>query len=496
MASSTMTSTIFLRGAPDAGEDVRVQSSWSKRPAILVNLNEHVLLQLQQCCQQGKVVQFLGGVAPKLRYGSKTLNLNVRPETFRHEIYEANKARTGSLDFSTLVSYEAHVKPTEQKSESSAAGADAALAALKESLASMAQQKEARKVTISNSVIPNTKNGSLQSHRHSSSLLQRPSFNSSSSTPRSVAAPTSAPQTDSQNAAVEKGMRTALIHLLATAPTTERELHSKTRVPTPQLSSILPKIAEKTGSQWELSSKSFKELDPWTFRYPSEKQRQAAIDNAIRAFDRIRVPKDDRLWQTLLPKEDRGTGKVLSRLHLGVERREQTGTPALSPLPAQNTMEGTETETATPKLGPASTRRNGAVATGRSAAGISIEKRLREATKKQVQDKKKKDKDKEAVTSDRESKPRVTKPRPTVTKRVVAPKRVSEKIKSAELVHDSDEDEEGEITDSKPARKHETPLADSHRLGTRPKTSTMPGKGGWTPNARCRLNREPRLLQQ
>merc|ERR1711881_404091 len=48
----------------------------------------------------------------------------------------------------------------------------------------------------------------------------------------------------------------------------------------------------------------------------SEEDRQAAIENAIRAFDRMRLPKDDPLWQKLLPKADRGKGITLSKLAL------------------------------------------------------------------------------------------------------------------------------------------------------------------------------------
>lgn len=84
-------------------------------------------------------------VLQRIRYGSKTLDLNVKPETFRHEIYSTNKDSDNQGAFAALVSHEAHVKTVEQKDTKDAAGADAALAALKQSLASMAKEKEARK---------------------------------------------------------------------------------------------------------------------------------------------------------------------------------------------------------------------------------------------------------------------------------------------------------------------------------------------------------------
>ena len=73
------------------------------------------------------------------------LDLNVRPETFRHEIYSANKESAGNVDFAALVSHQAHIKTAEDKSGNDNADADAALATLKQSLASMAKEKEARK---------------------------------------------------------------------------------------------------------------------------------------------------------------------------------------------------------------------------------------------------------------------------------------------------------------------------------------------------------------
>ena len=84
------------------------------------------------------------------------LDLNVRPETFRYEIYSAGKESGDRVAFEALVSHEARVKTAEVKGENETAGADAALAALKQSLASMAKEKEARKYVLNTvgSIIP------------------------------------------------------------------------------------------------------------------------------------------------------------------------------------------------------------------------------------------------------------------------------------------------------------------------------------------------------
>lgn len=275
-------------------------------------------------------------------------------------------------------------------------------------------------------------------------------------------------------------MRTVLVHLLAIKPLSEQDIVSYTHIPKSHLAPLLPKIADKSASNtWELNNKSYKDLDPWTFKYQSEVKRQTVIDNAIRAFDRARLDKDDKHWQLLLPREERGKGKVLSRLHLGVERRDQLGTPALAATPLHTMTETTESIALTPKTGPSSTPRNGTLATGRSGAGISIEKRLKEAKKKQDLEKKKKER--EAVAGDRETKARESKPRPTTAKRVPA-KKISEKVKSDEVVHDSD-DEDGEITDTKPINKSDTPMPDSNKTSSKSNMTKHLAAAGTRANA-------------
>lgn len=255
-------------------------------------------------------------------------------------------------------------------------------------------------------------------------------------------------------------MRFALVHLLAVRPLSDKDIHQKTHIPKTQLSSLLPKIAEKQGLQWDLFNKSYKELDPWSFKYTSD-QRKLAVDHAIKAFDRARIPKDDKAWQILLPKEERNKGKILSRLPLTTERNDQAGTPGLAPTPVHTSA------ATTPKLGGSGTPRGGAVtATGRSAAGLSIEKRLKEAKKKGAMEKKKQEREAReaaAAASDRESKPRTT------TKKPVPPKKVPAKVKSDEVVHSSDDEEEGEVKESPKPKPIEATRKDPPKPVSKPR---------------------------
>ncbi|KAI5209426.1 hypothetical protein E4T39_00870 [Aureobasidium subglaciale] len=446
MASTPISgSTLSLHGAPNKTEDAQHKSSLS-RTGIVVRLNDQVIRDLQQCAQGGKAVQLLGGKTPKIRYGAKLLELNVRPETFRREIYSAEDS-TEQLGFSAFVSHHAELRlPVEKKVQEDGVVADAAVENLRQSLASMAKQKEERKTTITNSVAAGAKHSRyLHTSARPTSLSQRSA--SSSSTPHPTG-PTSAPF-DPHAQAREKGMRFALVHLLAVRSLSEKDIHHKTHIPKTQLSSLLPKIADKQGLIWELSSKAYKELDPWSFAYTSA-QRNLAIDHAIKAFDRARLPKDDKSWQVLLPKEERNKGKILSRLHLMADKLDQAETPGMVSTPVHTSA------AVTPKLGSTGTPRGGSgtTATGRSGAGISIEKRLKEAKKKGAMEKKKQEKeakDAAAAASDRESKPRNV-----TAKRVPPPKKIAQKIKSDEVVHSSDDEEEGEVKEGPVPKKSDT----------------------------------------
>jgi len=82
-------------------------------------------------------------VVQKLHYGNKSTDLIVSPETFHHELY-TSAGDASDLSFRTLVSQFAEVKP-DARPVDDMSGPDEALANLKQSLASFAQEKEAKK---------------------------------------------------------------------------------------------------------------------------------------------------------------------------------------------------------------------------------------------------------------------------------------------------------------------------------------------------------------
>lgn len=76
----------------------------------------------------------------------------------------------------------------------------------------------------------------------------------------------------------------------------------------------IEKVADEVDGKWVLTRKFFRELDVWKHDYESDSQRQAAIENAIHVYDRLRLNPSEPEWQMLLPAAERGTGKCLSRI--------------------------------------------------------------------------------------------------------------------------------------------------------------------------------------
>lgn len=343
------------------------------------------------------------------------------------------------------VAHRAELKAPERKQS---IGADAALAALQNSLASYHQEKAAKSVTVTNSLIGTPKNrfeaNRDQKHAHrrglSGSQHASPTI-SASGTPRLGAAPTSMPSNDS--ALRLKAMKKPLIHLLAIEPLSQEEIIQKTRIPKADLEEILSKIGKQAeGKKMGLSDRAYKELDVFNFGYSTPEERQAAIDNAVRAYDRQRIPKEEKIWQMLLPEERRNKGEYLSKLQLG-------GQPHLTPnvgaSPLVHGGDGDEragggSVAGTPRLGPGTPK----VASGKSDFMKKLAKNPKQRAIDDAKDKKRKEREAAKVESDREGRP-AKKPRTTAPSA-----KNSSKIKSAELVQSSSEDEMSTIRSSQP----------------------------------------------
>ncbi len=154
---------------------------------------------------------------------------------------------------------------------------------------------------------------------------------------------TSASIAPSNVPAKRQALRVPLIHLLAIRPASDKLLSQQTHCSKDDCLEILLKVGKpsRSSASWELADRAYKDLDVWKFAYPSQDDRQAAINNAVSAFDRLRVSREDRLWQMLLPKGERDQGKILSKLHLHAGPIQRSGTPNIQIRRAEDAPSGT-----------------------------------------------------------------------------------------------------------------------------------------------------------
>lgn len=114
-----------------------------------------------------------------------------------------------------------------------------------------------------------------------------------------------------------KIMRKPIVHLLAFKPMTEQELTDRVTVMSVnEIKAAIAKVSDLNGTtrKYELRKTYWKELDVWSFDYDTEEDRQCAIDNAVKQYDKARMATSEPQWERLLLKAERGTGKCLSKL--------------------------------------------------------------------------------------------------------------------------------------------------------------------------------------
>ncbi|KAF9773059.1 hypothetical protein IL306_009173 [Fusarium sp. DS 682] len=123
-----------------------------------------------------------------------------------------------------------------------------------------------------------------------------------------------------------KGDRAMLVHELAVQDRSFDYLSKKWEGKREDMEPTLRKVADDLddNNKWSLKKKSWRELDVWNYDYDTQEVRQKAIDNAVRQYDKQRVTISEPEWDRLLPKEERGTGKSLSRVQAKITKTVST----------------------------------------------------------------------------------------------------------------------------------------------------------------------------
>ncbi|KAH4600377.1 E3 ubiquitin protein ligase [Parastagonospora nodorum] len=308
---------IALVGAPDSDMDSRDANS-PPMQAMQVEMTQEIIDELLESVRSGKAPQIFFGKNPQLKYGDKTHVIHSSPESHRCELYRSSGAGDDAefeFEFAGMINHSLSV----QKAEDVTAGVDSALQQLRSSMAAISEIKEANKTIVGDTTSSRTPghrrfpSTGFKAQHLAPSKLGSPMLGTASS-PMHKRAPTSQPS--SSHDAVLNALRVPVIHLLARQPATEASLAETCRTSQSTMRELLSKIAKRSSpdtDKWQLTDKVFRELNPYKFPYQSAQDREQAIDSAIKAFDRQRLAKDDKLWQILLPREERGQGICLSR---------------------------------------------------------------------------------------------------------------------------------------------------------------------------------------
>ncbi|KAF2277880.1 uncharacterized protein EI97DRAFT_457119 [Westerdykella ornata] len=305
---------IALVSAPDGDLACRDAANHPSMQAMQLDLPTDLLDELLDTARNGKITVVFGRT-PHLRFGDKTHPLQTSPERYRHELYQpTSSASDRDLEFAGLISHSLAV----QKAEETTAGVDVALEQLKSSMAAISEFKEANKTIVGDATPIHT-----PGHRRFPSKGFKPAHLAPSSTaspllsapPSPMVKPPTSQPTDSHDLLL-RALRVPLIHLLAIQPATDTYLAETCRTTVANVRELLNKLARQSSERWQLTDKAYRELNPWKFAYKNPEDRERAINNAIKSFDRLRLAKDDKLWQILLPVEERGQGKCLSQLNI------------------------------------------------------------------------------------------------------------------------------------------------------------------------------------
>ncbi|KAI9761320.1 MAG: hypothetical protein M4579_001110 [Chaenotheca gracillima] len=489
---------LALLGAPDV--DIG-STKPDKRPTQIIGLDlpDHLLDEILKAVKNGpggaKGLHLSLGRTPSLQYGHQTRDFASVPESVRHEVYHQGAGKS-DLSFAGVVGQRLDIR----KPEEVTAGADAAMLALQNSMAAIDKEKKSNQTLFvpDNSKLPpamskraaaKPKNSAglfkvnrsqiFGNNATTKSLPTSPSHGpvkSPSLHPQSQP-PTSIPMGPGPNVAKAQALRTPLIHLLACGSTTEREIIKTTRCSKDVVRSVLDKVAKSVGTEekWRLNDRAYKELDVWGFNYPAQEQRQAAIDNSVSAFDRQRLSKSDPLWQRLLPGDERGKGKVLSKLH-HLHQGPMMLNNNLSNAPSIKVQSMDDEHVSTDNAMDGATDLS---ETGDPLRVPTLSQEMKRSTSQPIAPRKKKVSERESLSKrllSNSKNPKKPAKRATKQKEAKAPEvKESSKIKSAEFVHDSDEEsEEEDFLDNGSKAVTETETASLHPASAEDQDETKP----------------------
>ncbi len=307
--------------------------------AFRLDLIDSLAKDILRSLRNNEQVRLRCGKKPTVQLGKKTIHLESSVDQYPSEIFTKSADNASPLYFSGKSSHRLEAR----KAGEAIAKTDEALATLENTLKSIQEERASNETSLKEEGLkkgarPSPLLGQTSALRkeHFLGSLNRSTpgspFLSASFSPR--LGPTSAPLAPGLSAKDRvrlDAIRIPLVHLLAVRPMTLKAICNVLHASKEDIDKLLDKVSWESKAEEgkrELKEKLYRELDVWKFPYRSQEDRQLAIDHAIQAYDRTRVEKKDPLWQLLLPVEERGKGKILSKLNFG-KPAPSHGTPRL-----------------------------------------------------------------------------------------------------------------------------------------------------------------------
>ncbi|KAK4465521.1 hypothetical protein QBC42DRAFT_168803 [Cladorrhinum samala] len=305
--------------------------------AFGITLSDDQLEELIAIAQNGGSIELSLGSDPGIWINGQEFELPIMTDEFDHDLYYTESASPKSINklpepVMPLLTPPNISRPVSKKTApaSSAKAADAdvddddAIANLKSSLAKVASDKRENSAVVLGTLLP-----SKGKVKPGNRLLDNASPRSIPPSPllSGVRSPSIAPGSTGSADKV-KPQTFSIIHELAVLDGQSfDELKAKWNEGSEQeFTDALNKVAgfDSDSQGWVLKKRCWKELDVFEYPYSTEQDREQAINNAIKQYDRMRLGTTDPLWQKLLPKAERGKGVCLSKLQQAIASRGPT----------------------------------------------------------------------------------------------------------------------------------------------------------------------------
>ncbi|KLU81283.1 hypothetical protein MAPG_00374 [Magnaporthiopsis poae ATCC 64411] len=338
---------------PEAGLELESSArSMATLPlqAFAITLDDDILEDMIESFQNGKGIELSLGQSPAFIYGSETHHIKRTPDSFCYDIYVTDPKAPTTADLlpnptmpifrNPALNKLRYTAPLSRRAASEEDGDDVLeivnhpdyQAKPSKSNSSTLQPNALKSMPGAKKTVVSSKSSAFTMSTSALSRASSPALSMVGSPMES-----SVESASQQKVKDAREQRAPITHLLAVREMTYDELWEKwggSEDSKKEFRGILDKVADvdKSTGKYTMKKMYYKELDIWNHEYDSESDRQLAIDNTARWYDRLRIGPTEPVWQKLLPFDERGKGKSLSKLQATLAKgpKTMTSTPKIN----------------------------------------------------------------------------------------------------------------------------------------------------------------------